>query len=220
MPHRLIRITVTRLESKPCVGASLGECSEKIVEEFRHAAAVLTMFGHHLHHVPFVGASTDMSQPWCLVTKYYIEDQYGRGLTARQKEVLQGDSTSGFVNFHEGGFVHRDIAARNYLVDANNAPKLCDFGMCRQVSTNCGCTAGSARSSTKNGLPCASKKTRQSERQGPPRELVSQEQLERVFVRQVAGIPSIATSISTQQRLKVKCIGPRASSKRQRAIST
>ncbi|CAK4160090.1 unnamed protein product [Aphanomyces euteiches] len=49
---------------------TFGESSDDIVQEFRHEAAVLSMFGHHPNIVPFVGASTDLSQPLALVTAY------------------------------------------------------------------------------------------------------------------------------------------------------
>ncbi|KAF0689434.1 hypothetical protein As57867_019054, partial [Aphanomyces stellatus] len=47
-----------------------GDTNDEIVREFRHEAAVLNMFGHHPNIVPFVGASTDLTQPLALVTEY------------------------------------------------------------------------------------------------------------------------------------------------------
>ncbi|KAF0717051.1 Aste57867_2523 [Aphanomyces stellatus] len=116
------------------------EPSPEIVQEFRHEAAVLHMFGHHPNIVPFVGASTDPTMPLSLVTEYLpwgsIEEQYNRRLTAPQKLRLLADAAAGVLNMHEGGFLHRDIAARNCLVDANLRAKVCDFGMCRRVDAN------------------------------------------------------------------------------------
>ncbi|KAF0732420.1 hypothetical protein Ae201684_010529 [Aphanomyces euteiches] len=124
-------------------GNEFGDNYDRVVEAFRHEAAVLNMFGHHPNIVPFVGACTDSARPLSLVTEYLpcgsIEDQYGRGLSDRAKEIILADAAAGFLNIHEGGFVHRDIAARNCLVDKNGRAKVCDFGMCRRVDVNCGC---------------------------------------------------------------------------------
>ncbi|KAG9409741.1 hypothetical protein AC1031_020051 [Aphanomyces cochlioides] len=113
-----------------------GDSSDQIVQEFRHEAAVLNMFGHHPNIVPFVGASTDLSEPLSLVTEYLpcgtIEDQVD--LTTAQKMQILIDAAAGLLNIHDGGFVHRDIAARNCLVDANRRAKICDFGLCRRIN--------------------------------------------------------------------------------------
>ncbi|RHY37445.1 hypothetical protein DYB26_011017 [Aphanomyces astaci] len=129
-----------------------GTSTDQLVHEFRHEAAVLNMFGHHPNIVPFVGASTDPSQPLALVTAYLphgsLESQWLRGptststtsstrtstLSVPQKQVILADASAGLLNIHEGGFVHRDIAARNCLVDDAMRVKLCDFGMSRRVN--------------------------------------------------------------------------------------
>lgn len=94
-----------------------GQSTDQIVQEFQHEAAVLSMFGHHPNIVPFVGASTDPDKPLCLVTQYLpcgsLEDQFGkRPLTLGQKRAVLRDAAAGFLNIHEGQFIHRDIAAR------------------------------------------------------------------------------------------------------------
>ncbi|RHY27949.1 hypothetical protein DYB32_006407 [Aphanomyces invadans] len=116
--------------------SELGDTTDHIVKEFRHEAAVLNMFGHHPNIVPFVGASTDFSQPLTLVTEYLpggnLEDRRST-LSLKQKMQVLVDAAAGFLNIHDGGFIHRDVAARNCLVDANARAKVCDFGMCRRV---------------------------------------------------------------------------------------
>ncbi|RHY13615.1 hypothetical protein DYB36_004501 [Aphanomyces astaci] len=117
--------------------SDLGTSTDQIVDEFRHEAAVLNMFGHHPNIVPFVGASTDLSKPLTLVTEFVpggnLED--GRAaLTCQQKMQMLVDAAAGFLNIHDGGFIHRDIAARNCLVDVHRRVKVCDFGMCRRVN--------------------------------------------------------------------------------------
>ncbi|KAF0714787.1 Aste57867_3693 [Aphanomyces stellatus] len=115
---------------------AFGDSTDQIVQEFRHEAAVLNMFGHHPNIVPFVGASTDPSSTLALVTAYLpcgnLHDA-APSLSVAEKEVVLYDAAAGLLNVHEGGFVHRDVAARNVLVDGNARGKLCDFGLCRRV---------------------------------------------------------------------------------------
>jgi len=102
--------------------SEFGECNEKIVKEFQHEAAVLSMFGHHPCIVPFVGACSDPSYPLSLVTKYLPYGSLDGYLSAtssnqgklsfEQKERILKDIAIGTANIHEGGFLHRDIAAR------------------------------------------------------------------------------------------------------------
>ncbi|KDO34494.1 serine/threonine protein kinase [Saprolegnia parasitica CBS 223.65] len=118
--------------------SEFGDNQDQIVQEFRHEAAVLSLFGHHPNIVPFVGACTDLSQPLSLVTEYLpfgsLEDQSREhALSPEQKTRLLYDAANGFLNIHEGGFIHRDIAARNCLVDDGLRAKICDFGLCRRV---------------------------------------------------------------------------------------
>ncbi|EQC34960.1 serine/threonine protein kinase, variant [Saprolegnia diclina VS20] len=105
-----------------------GDNADQIVAAFRHEAAVLSLFGRHPNIVPFVGACTDLSQPLSLVTEYLpfgsLEDQFGARrppLSTDQKTRILCDAASGFLNIHEGGFIHRDIAARYACIDANAA---------------------------------------------------------------------------------------------------
>ncbi|CAK4386943.1 unnamed protein product [Aphanomyces euteiches] len=124
-----------------------GETNEQIVREFRHEAAVLNMFGHHPNIVPFVGACTDLSQPLTLVTEYLPHGSLNQQLkltklSVLQKETILKDAAAGVLNIHEGGFIHRDIAARNCLVDTNLRTKICDFGMCRRANSYGGSHVG------------------------------------------------------------------------------
>ncbi|CAK4684669.1 unnamed protein product [Aphanomyces euteiches] len=122
---------------------AFGASNDEIVREFRHEAAVLSMFGHHPNIVPFVGASTDSSQPLALATEYlpfgslrqYLSNHE---MTVRQKETVLKDAAAGLLNIHEGRFVNRDIAARNLLVDGDLRAKICDFGLCRRMGATGG----------------------------------------------------------------------------------
>ncbi|CAK4108800.1 unnamed protein product [Aphanomyces euteiches] len=119
---------------------TFGESSDDIVQEFRHEATALSMFGHHLNIVPFVGASTDLSQPLALVTAYLPYGSLSQYLSKNemsieQKQTVLKDAAAGLLNIHEGRFIHRDMAARNLLIDGNLRAKICDFGMCRRVDS-------------------------------------------------------------------------------------
>ncbi|KAF0721371.1 hypothetical protein Ae201684P_015865 [Aphanomyces euteiches] len=119
---------------------TFGESSDDIVQEFRHEATALSMFGHHPNIVPFVGASTDLSQPLALVTAYLPYGSLSQYLSKNemsieQKQTVLKDAAAGLLNIHEGRFIHRDMAARNLLIDGNLRAKICDFGMCRRVDS-------------------------------------------------------------------------------------
>jgi hypothetical protein len=57
-------------------------------------------------------------------------------LTWRQRVHLAYRACLGVAQLHEAGLIHRDIAARNFLVDDNNEVKLADFGMSRLHRSN------------------------------------------------------------------------------------
>ncbi|TMW55913.1 hypothetical protein Poli38472_008561 [Pythium oligandrum] len=123
--------------------SEFGETNDQILREFQHEAAVLSMFGHHPCVVPFVGASTDIRFPLSLITQYLphgsLEDNLKQAdvqqnLSIQQRTLMLKDAAAGLLNIHEGGFIHRDIAARNCLVDQDLRVKICDFGLCRRVN--------------------------------------------------------------------------------------
>lgn len=124
-----------------------GETNEQILKEFQHEAAMLSMFGHHPCIVPFVGASTDLRYPLSLITKYLpfgnLEENLRQpnastAFSTTMKTLMLKDAAAGVLNIHEGGFIHRDIAARNCLVDTDHRVKICDFGLCRRVNASYG----------------------------------------------------------------------------------
>ncbi|OQS03890.1 kinase [Thraustotheca clavata] len=120
--------------------SEFGDDNDQVVKEFQHEAAMLSLFGYHPNIVPFVGACTDTSKTLSLITKYLphgsLEDQVSQHkLSSSQKSKILKDAAAGFLNIHEGGFIHRDIAARNCLLDDNLRGRICDFGLCRRVES-------------------------------------------------------------------------------------
>ncbi|CAK4625787.1 hypothetical protein LEN26_020531 [Aphanomyces euteiches] len=117
-----------------------GDENDRIVAEFRREAAVLAMLGHHPHIVSFVGASSNVEEPLTLVSEFvsdgnleYLVQTTRLSLAAKNRILC--DAALGLLNIHEGGFVHRDVAARNCLVDPSGRAKICDFGMCRPAES-------------------------------------------------------------------------------------
>ena len=111
------------------------------VDEFQHEAAVSALFGYHPRIVPFVGACVDPSQPLALASEYMpggsVEQRFKAGennsFTMDQRIQMLHDAASGILNLHESDFVHRDIAARNCLLDEKTRVQICDFGLTRKV---------------------------------------------------------------------------------------
>ncbi|KAH9163753.1 hypothetical protein LEN26_000352 [Aphanomyces euteiches] len=107
-------------------------------DEFEHEVKALTMIGNHPHVVDFIGACDD-GNSLSLVMEYvpngslqsllYQSNNY----ETYMRTIFARDAAHGILNIHQGHFLHRDIAARNCLVDADYHVKVCDFGLSRPV---------------------------------------------------------------------------------------
>ncbi|TMW56173.1 hypothetical protein Poli38472_008821 [Pythium oligandrum] len=118
------------------------------VEAFRHEAAVMQMVGKHPHVVELIGLLSSSSGS-ALVTEYLpngsldsllaragalstsADDVYSEHLSLFSRTVMARDAAHGIINIHQGHILHRDIAARNCLLDVNFRVKVCDFGLSR-----------------------------------------------------------------------------------------
>ncbi|OQR91597.1 kinase [Thraustotheca clavata] len=109
-------------------------------QEFMHEITALSMLGKHPHVVKFIGACPENKSivmeyvPNGSVEKliYDARDDYEfYGIYART--IFARDAAHGIVNIHQGSFLHRDIAARNCLLDQDFHVKVCDFGLSRPV---------------------------------------------------------------------------------------
>ncbi|ETV95175.1 TKL protein kinase, variant [Aphanomyces invadans] len=110
--------------------------------EFEHEVRALTMLSHHPHIVDFVGAcddGVDLSIVMEFVANGSLEGFVYNTAPKRHefstfmKTLLARDAAHGILNIHQGHFVHRDIAARNCLVDDTFHVKVCDFGLSRPM---------------------------------------------------------------------------------------
>ncbi|KAE8996605.1 hypothetical protein PR002_g19277 [Phytophthora rubi] len=125
--------------------------SSDALAEFRHEAAVMNLLGKHPHVVELLGVSSTgssgdvaESRGISLVTEYLpngsVEDVLGitteadsSSVSTFSRTVMARDAAHGLANIHQGNFLHRDIAARNCLVDAEFRVKVCDFGLSRRL---------------------------------------------------------------------------------------
>ncbi|GMF60676.1 unnamed protein product [Phytophthora fragariaefolia] len=128
--------------------------SSDAVAEFRHEATVMNLLGKHPHVVELLGVSSSgssiddgESRGISLVTEYLpngsVEDVLGINAGAEpssvsifSRTVMARDAAHGLANIHQGNFLHRDIAARNCLVDAEFRVKVCDFGLSRRLRSS------------------------------------------------------------------------------------
>ncbi|RHY04905.1 hypothetical protein DYB36_008321 [Aphanomyces astaci] len=112
--------------------------------EFDHEVLAMTMLSHHPHVVDFLGACDDASE-LSIVMEYVANGSLQSLLydsakpqpryyySTYMKTLFARDAAHGILNIHQGHFVHRDIAARNCLVDDTFHVKVCDFGLSRPM---------------------------------------------------------------------------------------
>ncbi|DBA00527.1 TPA: hypothetical protein N0F65_006431 [Lagenidium giganteum] len=128
--------------------------SSESAAEFRHEATVMHMLGKHPHVVELLGicpnsspAHTRDSSSMYLVTEYMpngsLHDVLGpsskhvsESFSVFARTIMARDAAHGLVNIHQGHYLHRDIAARNCLVDDNFRVKVCDFGLSRRINSS------------------------------------------------------------------------------------
>ncbi|RHY00203.1 hypothetical protein DYB36_002965 [Aphanomyces astaci] len=103
--------------------------------DFERTAAILTVLGHHPHVESVVGATTDVNEPWAIVSAYtphackldvLLHENHRppcRNMPATtflsqiDKDRILCDIALGLLNVHEAGYVLRDISARHCAVD-------------------------------------------------------------------------------------------------------
>jgi len=94
----------------------------------------------HANVVRIVGAAT-LDDPVLLVTEYceigaldeYLQSNID-GLQVSRLNLWATQMGSALTHVHTQNIIHRDVAARNFLLDASSIIKLCDFGMARALS--------------------------------------------------------------------------------------
>jgi len=114
--------------------------------DLKHEAAMMSRVSNHENIVPFIGVL--LTPRPCVVTKLMrrgsVEDLlvvpgplYKR-LRLSQESIVEMliDAAAGILHLHSEGVIHRDIAARNLLVDENYRVRVADFGFARIKEIN------------------------------------------------------------------------------------
>jgi len=109
--------------------------AEQLVE-LRSECALMARCSNHPNVVKFIGACADNNQ-FCIVTELLRCSVHDAFITRKETfsvadtlRVLH-QSACGVLHLHKEGVIHRDIAARNFLLDARNNVFVSDFGLAR-----------------------------------------------------------------------------------------
>ena len=121
---------------------------EANLENFKREVAILADL-KHFAILPFVGACT--KPPYCIVTQFmsggslfsrlHAKDAADR-LSPTQLSIIALGIAYGMAYLHAQNMIHRDLKSLNILLDADDFPKICDFGMARTKSTGSDAVAG------------------------------------------------------------------------------
>src|SRR3989338_3998922 len=126
---------------------------ESALAEWRKELEIMTRLGNHPAILPFIGACTTQRSVLLIITKlcdlgslysYLIEKK--KALIVDQLFSILLQSSSAVAYLHAENVVHRDIAARNFLLCSPFQLYLADFGMSRFLS------ADNSTQKTKNHL--------------------------------------------------------------------
>uniref|UniRef100_A0A914W0I2 Protein kinase domain-containing protein n=1 Tax=Plectus sambesii TaxID=2011161 RepID=A0A914W0I2_9BILA len=91
--------------------------------------------GYHSHLVSILGCITDPQLDPCLIIEYCCNGDLLKYVRNRRLEIIEDFLSS-------KGCIHRDVAARNVLVDENKVAKISDFGLCRLMDSTIYTTRG------------------------------------------------------------------------------
>ena len=93
---------------------------------------------NHFAILPFIGVT--LKQPFYLITEFMPgKSLYDRlhskkkKLTPTKKTIIALGVACGLAFVHSKNMLHRDIKSLNILLDADDYPKICDFGLSRVI---------------------------------------------------------------------------------------
>ncbi|GMR52631.1 hypothetical protein PMAYCL1PPCAC_22826 [Pristionchus mayeri] len=154
----LLQTSALKMDNGRVAVKMLHESADKLAEvDFLQEIELMKCIGYHERLVNIIAAVTE-SHPHLLITEYCNRGDLLSFLKERRENMLRLPSSIDFsmadrslivtqeqqlqfavqiaygLEFLSGrGFVHRDIAARNILIDDRNGCKIGDFGLCRRV---------------------------------------------------------------------------------------
>lgn len=117
------------------------EFDESMLESFKSEVAILAKL-RHFAILPFVGACT--KPPYCIITQFMSGGSLFSRLHAKeasdrlsptQLSIIALGIAYGMTYLHAQNMIHRDLKSLNILLDADDFPKISDFGMARTKST-------------------------------------------------------------------------------------
>jgi hypothetical protein len=117
--------------------AKVLEASDDAIAEIEREIAVLQKLGNHPNVIQFLGIA-HKPDAICIVTKFCkhgsVHDMINKEpqlMTPAVVSKIALGAALGIKFLHENGVVHRDIAARNFLVDDSLVVQVADFGLSR-----------------------------------------------------------------------------------------
>ncbi len=113
---------------------------------FETEAELMRKLPPHPNVIKLIGVVTK-TMPNCIVTQFaangslegYLKSHRGK-LKPAQRLTMCVDAVRGIMHLHKHHLVHRDIAARNFLIDERGSILLTDFGLTRAVMSDKGTT--------------------------------------------------------------------------------
>ena len=108
-------------------------------EEIEQEAKIMTKLGNHPNVIPFIGLAHKDGKIY-LLTKlcshgslhdYFIKTKTSSTYSRMNKIILQ--MCIGLNYLHLNQVIHRDVACRNFLLDADQRVYISDFGMSRML---------------------------------------------------------------------------------------
>src|SRR3989338_1408747 len=118
---------------------------EEQLSEFRKELEICSKLGNHPNIIPFIGAVTKDPDTYYLVTRFCeklsVHDHViknGLDLSEFELSSILTESAAGLEYLHSENVVHRDIAARNFLIADPWKIYLTDFGHSRLLGNDNG----------------------------------------------------------------------------------
>jgi len=104
----------------------------QVIQDFRTEVTVHELLGHHPNVVTYFGANIqdDAKESPYIVMDYYTNGSLQDAIPpeSKRKDVAI-DALRGLLHVHESGYLHRDVAPRNFLLDHTFRAHICDFGL-------------------------------------------------------------------------------------------